>query len=100
MRTACGTNYGEVSSILTNSTCSGGVRRVADVVFTAILCSSSSSSTSIFGPAPVSGSDAGMVTFLPLLLLLEALVTVRALGHRPSLSSHWSHFGPTGAHMV
>lgn len=89
-----------MSSILTSSSCSGGVRRVADVVFTAILRSSSSSSTSISGPAPVSGSDADMVTFLLLLLLLEALVTLRALGHKPSLSSHWSHFGPTGAHMV
>ena len=100
---ACAASYGEVSSFLTGSSCSDGVRRVrrvADVVLSATLCSSSSSVTSIFGPAAASGSDADMMIFLLLALLLEALVTLRALGHMPLLSSHWSHFGATGAHMV
>lgn len=90
----------DVSSAFTCSASSGGVSADAGRIRTSTLCSSSSNLTSISGPAFVSLVDADTTTFLLLLLLAAPLIALRALGHNPSLNSHCSHFGPTGAHMV
>ena len=83
---------------------SGAAASVLVPTFRSSTSSSSSSLTSIFGPEAWSESGEPESIFLPTcrFLLLDVFEPepLLALGQSPSLSSHWSHLGPTGAHMV